>query len=317
MEEPIHGALTYRLAILAGFRERHAALLGLATAAVDHHPAFSPSASEAYGTKMVKLGSKCHPIAVGSVTYGPLGAGVGYLYYKYSQDSAQACLEFHRRACQTYYYHFRSSREAVAQMNMVIAQARNVKHPDSSEARQLLRNAGTALHLLQDVGTEEHPGPHIGSGPQVPYPVATCGYRDMPGISADSAGISHPPEDGGPGHRRDVPVYRGINESRAELEDVYRFIVTLKNAYYGIHPSAKSWQGVAVTRSAGTEIDRAIKLKTQNAAEDYMNDKWIQGRRGRISLTRSYAEWVVYKGAELLPPGVSWGELDVEGYDEK
>ena len=72
-----------------------------------------------------------------------------------------------------------------------------------------------------------------------------------------------------------------------------------------------------MTRSAGTEIDRAIKLKTQNAAEDYMNDKWIQGRRGRISLTRSYAEWVVYKGAELLPPGVSWGELDVEGYDEK
>src|SRR5437870_9587689 len=166
MEEPIHGALTYRLAILAGFRERHAALLGLATAAVDHHPAFSPSASEAYGTKMVKLGSMCHPIAVGSVTYGPLGAGVGYLYYKYSQDSAQACLEFHRRACQTYYYHFRSSQEAVAQMYMVIALVRYVKHLDSSDARQLLGNLGTNLDLLMELGIADNSGPYIGS---VPY----------------------------------------------------------------------------------------------------------------------------------------------------
>ena len=93
--------------------------------------------------------------------------------------------------------------------------------------------------------------------------------------------------------------------------------MTLKNAYYGIHTSAKSWQAVAVTKSAGAEIDRAIKLKTRSAAEDYMNQKWIQGLRRRISLTRSYTEWVVYKGAELLPQGVSWGELDVEGYDER
>jgi RHS repeat-associated protein len=35
-QEPVHGALTYHLALAAGFREQDAAILGLAAAAVDH-----------------------------------------------------------------------------------------------------------------------------------------------------------------------------------------------------------------------------------------------------------------------------------------
>jgi RHS repeat-associated protein len=41
-EEPVHGATTYQLALAAGFQERDAARLALATAAVDHDPTTVP-----------------------------------------------------------------------------------------------------------------------------------------------------------------------------------------------------------------------------------------------------------------------------------
>jgi RHS repeat-associated protein len=41
-EEPVHGALTYHLALAAGFTERDAAHIALATAAVDHDPPTNP-----------------------------------------------------------------------------------------------------------------------------------------------------------------------------------------------------------------------------------------------------------------------------------
>ena len=41
-DEPIHGALTYQLAMAAGFTENDAAVLALQTAGVDHNPATEP-----------------------------------------------------------------------------------------------------------------------------------------------------------------------------------------------------------------------------------------------------------------------------------
>ena len=45
-EEPVHGALTYKLALAAGFTERDAAEIALATAGMDHDPATSPGLNE-------------------------------------------------------------------------------------------------------------------------------------------------------------------------------------------------------------------------------------------------------------------------------
>lgn len=45
-EEPIHGALTYYLALAAGFIEKDAAALALSTAGVDHNPVTDPLNSE-------------------------------------------------------------------------------------------------------------------------------------------------------------------------------------------------------------------------------------------------------------------------------
>jgi RHS repeat-associated protein len=42
-EEPVHGALTYRIALAAGFTERDAASLALSTAGVDHDPTTVPT----------------------------------------------------------------------------------------------------------------------------------------------------------------------------------------------------------------------------------------------------------------------------------
>jgi hypothetical protein len=292
VEEPIHGGLTYRLAIVAGFFEDHAARLGLATAGVDHNPNTEP-------------------------------------FIPSTDSLGLSRAELDRRLAQTYRYHFRSPQEAVADLNRIIEEiaraqpaeggsqtpleiATMTRRPLEADPGTHLIQAGVALHLLEDVGTPTLPGPHT------PYP-------DPPGLNCDYQGqgrdprceprgprfryrghpIMHPWGHGGPLHGRDVPI-NSSRECHALLCEVYRFVVRLRNAYYHGADAA------TCTPAALAEIERAIALRTKGQALAYLSDRTTAAR----PLERSYTEWVQYQRntGSVLPGGPRWSALDVTGY---
>ena len=292
-EEPIHGALTYRLALMAGFKEVDAAQLALAAGGVDHHPYMRPCTDAKQLAKEIFVG----------VLWNAGGTHQGYDPHYNTPETPPYLREMVSLLpdtpglAQTMYYHFRPPEQAVRDVARLIVRGKGYARLQGDRQRVYLNDLGVAFHLLEDVGVPWAHGAHTGA-PFGRFPVGDNPIGHPGGDSTDLAGhpIHMTPNIGLPPYTEqlrsasDIP-YNAPALFRKELPEIYKFLVMARNAFYGrtADPAAarrgptpdevnevQETSGlVPVPDRVTEEIERAIKLQSRNAAREYMKDTTI------------------------------------------
>jgi hypothetical protein len=293
-EEPIHGALTYRLAIMAGFNYDDAGHLALATAGVDHHPYMMPCTEPARLAREIGIGVLWR----GGGAYDPHG------YDHYNPHPSPETPAYVREMTntlpdtpglvQTMYYHFREPAAAVSDVERLILQGAGASRRGGGAKERHLNDLGVALHLLEDVGTPWAPGAHRGA-PGGRFPVGDNPIGHPGRHSVDRSGkpihmyasIEH---------KQDVP-YNSPALFKRELPEIYRFLAAAREAFYGngggsTKPQQAAEQkrtletqvrGLPVPTAVIQEIDDAIAVRTQSDARAYIDKRsiWVTTAQAR------------------------------------
>jgi len=304
-EEPIHGALTYRLAIMAGFNYDDAGHLALATGGVDHHPYMKPCTDiarlkEEIGDGVLRHGGGT-PDPRGYDRYNPHPSPETPVYVREATNQTPLATGLQ----QTAYYHFRDPQVAVSQVEgLILEQGTGGASLATSKRTRYLNDFGVALHLLEDVGPPWAPGAHYGS-PTGRFPVGDVPIGHPGRHTVDLSGkpvrlfpnVGTIPFDETSRSAGDIP-YNCPALFRKELPEIYRFLVAAREAFYGPGGANAGQQrgnagqrgalethvrAIAIPPAVTQEIDDAIALRTKADAQAYIGKAsiWVTNAQAR------------------------------------
>jgi hypothetical protein len=297
-EEPIHGALTYRLAIMAGFNYDDAGHLALAAAGVDHHPYMKPCTDIPRLKKEIGEGVLRHaggtPSPRGYDRYNPHPSPETPAYVREATNQTPEAPGLQ----QTAYFHFRDPQVAVSQVEgLILEKGTGAASLDAAKRQRYLNDLGVAFHLLEDVGTPWAPGAHFGS-PAGRFPVGDVPIGHPGRESVDLSGkpvrmypnVGKFPFDETSRSAGDIP-YNCPALFRKELPEIYRFLVAAREAFYGQpRPNAEQkralearTRAIPVPSAVGQEISDAIAIRTKDDARAYISNSsiWVTNAQAR------------------------------------
>jgi RHS repeat-associated protein len=281
-EEPVHGALTYKLALAAGFTEADAAHLALATAGVDHDPATAPVGG-----------------FVGTLTNAAKKVTANYHFPSFEVAEQRVLVEL------------RKGKDInLNDLGLALHSLEDVGYRDAPGPHLRRTSEPTQIVIMRAITFHFQVGPVTYSEPFLPeisftVPNAARILLGTPDSEQQNVGISHPAyttETGAESRGwNDIAdeAYRDPKANTTELTRIFNLLKDAATAFYG---------NDAQTRQNNTAAADAIKAVTSADIEVKVKDFLNQEPTIGGTKAHSYAYWV----ANNTFTSVKWSPADID-----